>query len=172
MKKYVSGVFTAVGLFSMGATAFAAPVLMSAEWAPLACDSWNQNLILTDELGESGWAENDGGKGYKIMHLYRNDCNASATIEMRIALQDGKANCVYGGAVENTELDDDVDYIMHATTERWTEMGSGEYGPMKAMMFGRLKFEGPKWEAMKNMGPFEQFLLIAGAVESDTGVCP
>ena len=29
-------------------------------------------------------------------------------------------------------------------------------------MFGRLKFDGPKWEAMNNMGPFESFLKLVG----------
>lgn len=38
--------------------------------------------------------------------------------------------------------------------KRWLEMARKEYGPMKAMMLGRLKFEGPGGVAMKNMGPF------------------
>jgi putative sterol carrier protein len=61
---------------------------------------------------------------------------------------------------------------MSAETARWQEMGRGEYGPMKAMMLGRLKFEGPKLEAMGNMGPFENFLLLFGKVPSDTSACP
>ena len=61
---------------------------------------------------------------------------------------------------------------MYADTERWREMGAGEYGPMKAMMFGRLQFDGPMWEAMKNMGPFEQFLLLVGKVDASTDSCP
>jgi putative sterol carrier protein len=80
--------------------------------------------------------------------------------------------CVYGGAVEHKDLDSSADYEMRATTQRWQEMGAGEYGPMKAMMFGRLGFEGPRWEAMKNMGPFASFLLLVGKVESDTSTCP
>jgi putative sterol carrier protein len=51
-------------------------------------------------------------------------------------------------------------------------MGKGEYGPMRAMMFGRLEFEGPKGEAMSNMGPFENFLLLVGKVPSEAGSCP
>ena len=153
--------------------AAAAPVMMDAEWAVAACDGWNASESLTAELGSSGWAGNDGGKGHKVLHLYRTDCGEDApTAELRISLQDGQARCVYGGAVETTELDDDVDYVMHATTERWQQMGAGDYGPMKAMMFGRLKFAGPKWEAMTNMGPFENFLLLAGSLESDTTGCP
>jgi len=60
---------------------------------------------------------------------------------------------------------------MHATTERWNEMGAGEYGPMKAMMFGRLKFAGPKVEAMSVMGPFEAFLKLPGKIPGDQA-CP
>ncbi len=37
-------------------------------------------------------------------------------------------------------------------------MGAGKYGPMKGMMFRRLSFDGPKMEAMNNMGPFKSFL--------------
>ncbi|HEY0664080.1 MAG TPA: SCP2 sterol-binding domain-containing protein [Thiobacillaceae bacterium] len=85
--------------------------------------------------------------------------------------RDGKAMCVYGGAVQNTRMDYAVDYTMHATTERWNEMGAGEYGPMKAMMFGRLKFTGPKVEAMGVMGPFEAFLRLPGKIPGDKA-CP
>lgn len=91
---------------------------------------------------------------------------------MRISMQDEKARCVYGGAVENQELDDSVDYLMHATTKRWQQMGAGNYGPMIAMIFRRLKFDGPNWEAMKNMGPFAKFLLLTGSVASDSSTCP
>jgi putative sterol carrier protein len=51
-------------------------------------------------------------------------------------------------------------------------MGEGKYGPMKAMMLRRLKFTGPKMEAMGNMGPFTNFLLLVGTVPSDTSSCP
>ena len=50
--------------------------------------------------------------------------------------------------------------------------GRGDCGPLKAMMFGLLEFGGPKREAMGNMGPFENFLLLVGKVESDTAACP
>jgi hypothetical protein len=40
------------------------------------------------------------------------------------------------------------------------------------MMFGRLGFDRPKGEAMSNMTPFENFLLLVGKVPSDTGSCP
>jgi putative sterol carrier protein len=154
------------------------PVMMSAEWAEQACAAWNANPVLTGELAESGWAKNDKGRGFKVMHVYRDDCVAdsekvkdSEKVEMRISLQDGKARCVYGGKIENKELTG-ADYLMYASTKRWQEMGAGEYGPMKAMMFGRLQFDGPRWEAMKNMGPLEQFLLLVGKVDASTDSCP
>ncbi len=66
----------------------------------------------------------------------------------------------------------DVDYAMNAETRHRIEMGRGEYGPMRAMMFGRLSFEGPMVEAMGNMGPFESFLLLVGKVPGDAASCP
>jgi putative sterol carrier protein len=50
-------------------------------------------------------------------------------------------------------------------------MGAGEYGAMKAMMLGRLSFSGPYGEAMGNMGPFGNFLLLAGRVPG-SATCP
>lgn len=154
------------------APAAAKPVLMSADWGRLACDAWNADPVLTDKLVESGWVDNDGKRGFKVMQIYRTDCKDSPRVEMRIAKKDGKALCVYGGAVETARLDSGKDYVMHATTQRWIEMGRGDYGPMRAMMFGRLEFDGPKLEAMGNMGPFENFLLLTGKVASDTASCP
>jgi putative sterol carrier protein len=147
------------------------PVLMSAEWAKAACDTWNADPVLTDKLVESGWADNHAGRGFKVMQVYRLDCKDAPRVELRVSKQDKKAKCVYGGKVES-KLNMDVDYVMYAETARWQEMGKGEYGPMKAMMFGRLKFEGPMLEAMGNMGPFENFLLLTGKVPSDAGRCP
>lgn len=172
MNKFLKPALLASAILAVAGNASAEPVLMSADWGKAACDGWNADQVLTDELAASGWVQNDGGKGYKVMQLYRTDCSDSPTTELRIGLQDGKAMCVYGGVVESAELNGDADYVMHAETTRWQEMGAGEYGPMKAMMFGRLKFAGPKWEAMKNMGPFTNFLMLAGTVPSDTASCP
>ncbi len=91
---------------------------------------------------------------------------------MRIEDRDGSTQCVYGGAVTVEELNPKADYLMFADTQRWQEMGAGKYGPMKAMMFGRLKFKGPKGEAMNNMGPFGNFLVLTGQVPSNADVCP
>jgi len=150
----------------------AQPVLMSADWAQAACEAWNRDAVLTDKLVESGWMKNDKGRGYKVMQVFRTDCGARPTAEMRIALKGGKALCVYGGKVETAQIDAGADYVMSATSARWGEMGRGEYGPMKAMMFGRLEFAGPKMEAMSNMGPFENFLLLVGKVPGGTQACP
>ncbi len=163
----ISLALAAVGLVSLSAQA--AP-MMSADWAVQACQSWNNNPILTDELAEK-WIKNDKGRGYKVMHMYRTDCGETTKIEMTISAKNGKALCSYAGPIQHTTLDLDSDYLMHAETKRWKEMGAGEYGPMRAMMFGRLKFEGPKGEAMRVMGPFEQFLLIPGKVRGEDA-CP
>lgn len=145
--------------------------LMGPEWALAACEQWNQTPTLTDGLADP-WARNDGGKGFKIIHHYRSDCGDATQVELRIAAKDGKARCVYGGKVENATMNPSVDYTMHATTARWGEMGRGDYGPMRAMMFGRLEFIGPKMEAMSVMGPFEAFLLLVGKVPGETPACP
>ncbi len=153
-----------------GATAVQATPLMSADWAAQACQAWNANPILTNELAEK-WIKNNGGRGYKIIHMYRTDCGEATKVEIKIVPQGGKAICAYGGKVMNTTLNDSMDYVMHADTKKWREMGAGEYGPMRAMMFGRLKFDGPKAEAMRVMGPFEQFLLMPGKVPGEDA-CP
>jgi len=61
---------------------------------------------------------------------------------------------------------------MYAETKRWEEMGRGEYGPMKAILLGRLKAERPKGFAMKNIGPFEAFLTALGKPSYDASKRP
>lgn len=158
-------------LAGAAAGASAAPTLMNAEWATAACEKWNQTPELMEGLGGS-WVKNDGGKGFKVIRLYRTDCGEASQVELRITDQAGKARCAYGGKLETASLNASVDYVMHATTARWGEMGKGEYGPMRAMMFGRLEFVGPKGEAMSVMSPFESFLLLVGKVPGETGACP
>jgi putative sterol carrier protein len=158
--------------FAFGAPAAAAPVMMSAEWGKEACEAWNKDPVLTDRLVESGWVKNDKGRGFKVMQVYRSDCGERPTVELRVALKDGKATCVYGGAVETAKPDSGADYVMKAETGRWVEMGKGEYGPMRAMMMGRLGFSGPMVEAMGNMAPFENFLLLVGKVPAEATACP
>ena len=145
-------------------------VFMSADWAEQACKAWNEDGRLTGELGK--WMQNDLDRGYKIMQIYRRDCEDSPRVEMRIEDRDGSTECVYGGAVTVEDLNPKADYLMFADTHRWQEMGAGKYGPMKAMMFGRQKFQRPKGEAMNNMGPFGNFLVLTGQVPSDAEACP
>lgn len=161
----------AAAFAAMAGTAAAAPALMSEEWAKAACTAWNADATLTKDLHETGWAANDKKRGYKALQVARKDCKASPKVELRIAAKEGKAMCV-SGAKSAAALDLDVDYAMVADTKRWVEMGKGEYGPMRAMMFGRLSFDGPMGEAMGNMGPFESFLLLVGKVPGDIAGCP
>lgn len=158
-------------LASLGAAA-ADPVLMSADWARAACTAWNADAVLPVKLHESGWAANHKNRGYKLLRIARADCGAMPRVELRIVPKDGRAQCVEGRVAGAAALDTDVDYLMTAETKRWLEMGRGEYGPMRAMMFGRLSFDGPMGEAMGNMGPFESFLLLVGKVPGDPGSCP
>lgn len=161
----------AASMLAISATgAHAAPALMSAEWTAQACDAWNKDEALSDGLADK-WIKNDKDRGYKIVQMYRTDCGDKYITEMKIVAKDGKAMCVYGGKQQTAALDYDVDYLMHATTERWNQMGAGEYGPMRAMMFGRLKFTGPKMEAMSVMGPFEAFLRLPGKIAAEQA-CP
>jgi putative sterol carrier protein len=148
------------------------PVFMSGKWAEAACKAWNQNPTLTDKLKKSGWVDNNNKRGYKIMQIYRNDCPNSPRAEMRIVDKDGKALCNYGGTAQGEETSSNYDYVMHASTKNWKKMGSGDLGPMWAMTTFRLKFSGPMGEAMSNMGPFKQFLLLTGKVPSNYGSCP
>lgn len=174
MKRTIFRTSFALAALAGASTVFAQTpaVAMSAPWAQAMCSAWNEDATLTDKLVESGWMNNDGGRGFKIMQIYRANCPSSARIEMQIALKDNKAQCVYGGAARTTKLDGSADYLMWAETPRWLEMGAGDYGPMRAMMFGRLNFAGPKMEAMGNMGPFGNFLLLVGKVPGDWASCP
>ena len=161
----------ACGVFLAGG-AVAAPVLMSPEWAQAACSAWNADAVLPVKLHETGWAANHKGRGQKVLRIARTDCTGSPMVELRIAARERRAQCIEGVAAPAAALDYDVDYLMSAETRRWLEMGRGEYGPMRAMMFGRLSFDGPMGEAMGNMGPFESFLLLVGKVPGDSGSCP
>lgn len=135
------------------------------------CQAWNEDVVLTEELVDK-WIKNDKDRGYKVIHIYRKDCPASPKVELKISEKDAKAVCVYGGKVQNAELDRSVDYLMWADTRHWQQMGTGEYGPMRAMPLFRLRFKGPYGEAMGHMKPFESFLLLTGKVRGDTARCP
>jgi putative sterol carrier protein len=55
---------------------------------------------------------------------------------------------------------------MNATDEDWACRGKGRFGcgAMGAMMTGKLKFSGPKGEAMSVVGLFDSFLQLIGKV--------
>jgi putative sterol carrier protein len=164
-------VLACLPLLGLGLAEAAEPALMSGDWGAAACAAWNADPVLTTDLAESGWIKNDKGRGYKIMQVYREDCGDKPTVELRVALRDGKVHCTYGGPVQGDALERSADYLMRAKTKRWREMGAGDYGPMKAMMLGRLSFSGPYGEAMANMGPFTNYLLLVGKVPS-SDACP
>lgn len=151
-----------------------AATFMDAAWAAGMCQAWNKSSELTTGLAGDAWAANDAGRGYKIIHLYREKCGPGSKVELEIREKGGKAQCVYGGAVKHAALDFDVDYLMYATDEDWTCMGEGRFGcgAMGAMMTGKLKFKGPKGEAMGVMGPFDTFLVSTGKVPGDKASCP
>ena len=157
-------------LTSPAALLAADTVLMSSDWAQGMCDAWNQDEGLTEGLAT--WMQNDADRGYKLLRIYRMDCPESPRIQLRVADREGAVSCIEAGVATDEELDASYDYVMYAKTGRWLEMGAGDYGPMWGMMSGRLKFEGPKWEAMKNMGPFKSFLLLVGKVPGATDACP
>lgn len=144
-------------------------VFMSDPWAAAACEGWNEDEALTGDLNK--WIENDLDRGYKVIQIFRMDCEDSPRVELRLEGVDGGVQCTYGGLAKS-ELESKADYLMFAQTERWEEMGAGKYGPMKGMMFRRLRFQGPKMEAMNNMGPFKNFLLLTGEIPGDTSTCP
>ncbi len=147
---------------------------MDASWASQLCQAWNKSATLTGKLGGDKWAANNAGRGYKTIQLYRDECGLGSKVELQISDKDGKASCTYGGAVKNKDPDYKVDYLMHASNKNWTCMGEGSFGcgAMGAMTTGKLKFSGPKGEAMGVMGPFDEFLVLTGKVGGDKDACP
>lgn len=157
--------------------AFASPLMadtyMDAAWAKKACNAWNQSPVLTKELG-GDWMKNNAGRGYKLVQMYRSSCGEPSKVQMLIQDKGGKAMCVTAGKPDGKKMNYAVDYLMHAKDKHWACMGRGSFGcgAMGAMMSGKLKFQGPKGEAMSVMGPFGAFLKIAGKVPGEKASCP
>jgi putative sterol carrier protein len=147
---------------------------MDASWASQLCQAWNNSSELTTKLAGDGWVGNNAGRGYKTIQMYWEGCGPATKVELKIEDKDGKAICARGGAVQNKTPNYKVDYLMHATDENWTCMGKGSFGcgAMGAMTTGKLKFSGPKVEAMGVMGPFDSFLQMTGRIPGDKGACP
>lgn len=160
-----------LGLSLLAGHVYAAQIMMSAEWAAQTCEAWNKDPSLTTGLAGK-WIKNDHDQGYKVIQMYRTDCENSPPVEIRVANKYGKAICIYGGKLETAKPDSSVDYLLHTTTQRWVEMGAGDYGPIKAVLFGRLKFSGPRMEAIGVLGPLSSFLKLIGKVPSVTTDCP
>ena len=155
-------------LLAGSTNAVAETVMLSEDWGKSACEAWNADAVLSKGLFDSGWVTNQkNNKGYRIIETYRSDCPSSPHLQLKLEPKDGKAVCAGSGKM----FDKDWDFLMYAKTEHWVSMGKGEVGPMGGMMTGKLKFEGSMWEAMQNMGPFKNFLLLFGKVPSDTKTC-
>ncbi len=168
-----------LAILGVGAV-LAAPVAWSgtyldADWAAKVCDAWNKSETLTSKLA-GDWMANDGDRGYKTIRIYRDECGSDSAVELTISSsKDGKlAECVYGGKPTDKDLDGSMDYLMHATYADWQCMGRGDWGcgAMGAMMSGKLKFEGPKMEAMSVMAPFDAFLQLMDDIPGDADRCP
>ena len=194
-KKTSSAVLGGVvlGLLS---TSTMAVEFMDATWAKQACAAWNKDAVLTEKLAQMPedmfgegyqWIKNDAGRSYKIITLSRDGCKAPK-VQLNIAEKNGKAMCIYGGKLDGKELNMAVDYYMHATDADWTCMGgkwewetnkkrkrklvsAPRCGVMGSMMTGKLKFAGPKMEAMKVMDPFANFLKLTGKVAATKTAC-
>jgi len=169
LKKLILATAVTIGLTS-GAMA---AEFMDKNWAKKTCQAWNKNATLTKGLAK--WATNNKDRGYKLIQIYRTQCNSKSKIQLNIVNKGGKAVCVYGGKPDGKKVDHDVDYLMHANDDDWTCMGKGSFGcgAMGAMMSGKLKFKGPKGEAMSVMSPFGAFLELTGAVAGTKGkICP
>jgi putative sterol carrier protein len=165
----------ALPILALGLSAGAnAATFMDADWAASACQAWNGTGELTAGLAGDAWAANDAGRGYKVIQIYRTQCGDASRVELQISGKDGTARCTYGGAKKTDTLDPAVDYVMNASDEDWACMGEGRFGcgAMGAMMSGKLKFKGPKGEAMGVMGPFDSFLVLTGKVPGDKSSCP
>lgn len=163
-------------LLTLAFTSVQAAEFMDAAWAKQACDAWNADGKLTTGLMDSdgySWIKNDNARGYKLVQMYRTDCGESTKVQLNISLQGDKATCTYGGAPDGKKMDPGYDYLMHANDADWTCMGEGKFGcgAMGAMASGKLKFTGPKMEAMKVMGPFEGFLQLTGKVAGTKTEC-
>ncbi|MFZ1344198.1 SCP2 sterol-binding domain-containing protein [Thiothrix eikelboomii] len=164
------------GIALLANTAAYAGDFMDAAWAKQACAAWNADSTLAKGLMDTdgySWAKNNNGRGYKLIQIYRTDCGEASKIQLNITVEGDQAKCSYGGKPDGKAMDFAVDYLMHATDEDWTCMGKGEFGcgAMGAMVSGKLKFKGPKMEAMKVMSPFESFLKLTGKVAGNKTAC-
>ena len=133
---------TGVVLAFFSAAGQAAPVMMGPEWAQGMCQAWNADPELTSKLVESDWVIECKKRGFKVMQIYRADCEGSPRIELRVSEKNGKAVCVYGGKAE-TRLDSDVDYLMRPIRPAGSKWAKAKTRPNVRASFQRLRFDGP-----------------------------
>lgn len=169
VKRLITSMVTAGALIP----AIASAEFMDAKWASQACDAWNQSERLTTELAGDVWMDNNGGRGYKLVQMFRTACGEQTKVQLTIEAKDGKAICTYGGEPDGRDFDPKMDYMMHAKDKHWNCIGAGKFGcgAMGAMSTGKLRFKGPKMEAMGVMGPFGSFLKLTGAVPGSKTPC-
>jgi len=84
-----TALMAAFGVATLASSVAWADNFMDAQWANQVCAKWNQNTTLTTELGD--WANNNGGKGYKALQMYRDGCGGATKVELDIAPKEGKA---------------------------------------------------------------------------------
>lgn len=168
MKSFAALAFAFSFSIVFSGSALAETAMLSEDWGQAACAAWNNDDVLSNGLHESGWVTSQkNNRGYRIIEIYREDCPNSPHIQLKLEPKDKRAVCAGSAPL----FDKEWDFLMYAKTEHWVEMGKGEVGPMGGMMTGKLKFKGSMWEAMQNMGPFKNFLLLFGKVKSDSNVC-
>lgn len=165
---------TVIAIATVGfTTSSMASQFMDATWAKHMCSAWNKSHTL--KTGLAHWSTNDAKRGYKLIQLYRSHCGVKTKVQLTIVSKGGKAHCHAGGKPDGKKMNYSVDYLMNATDENWKCMGKASFGcgAMGAMMSGKLKFKGPKVEAMKVMSPFGAFLKLVGSVgKNESKTCP
>jgi hypothetical protein len=92
------------GSYVGSAAQSAEPTFMSGEWGPADCAARNADPVLTKDLVDSDWIKNDKRRRYKILKVYRSDCGDKPTVELRVVLKDGSAQCVYCGPAQTHQL--------------------------------------------------------------------
>ena len=110
------------------------------------------------ELTNSGWVNNDGGKGFKIIQIFVNQSFQS--IELHIDKSGKIITWIDSARSADSSMNADVDYQFFADIEDWLIISKGENDFMYHLTVGGLTFKGPMMEAMSKMQAIDQLLLI------------
>ena len=127
-----------------------------ADTNTLAKDFNNSNG--PSELISSGWVENDGGKGFKIVQIFVN--HSFQSIELYIDKSGKIVTWIDSARTADSSMNADVDYQFFADIEDWHMISKGENDFMYHLTVGGLSFKGPMMEAMSKMQAIDQLLLI------------